>query len=264
MMAGTPEFRDTSRPVVGVICCTRAIGTEAAQAVINRYVLGAMRHAEADALLIPSLPDLVDAGNVVARLDGLLLTGSPSNVAPELYGDGGGDGPFDPARDRMMRRLVDAAAAADKPLFGICRGFQEINVARGGTLRRDLGHTALPHHAPDGVAFEAMFDHLHPVALANGGVLARATGNAEITVNSVHYQGVDRLGDGLSIEAIAPDGQIEAFAGQSGQAPLLAVQWHPEWATDAHADRKTFFHLLGRALRGAGLSELTPMKELKK
>jgi putative glutamine amidotransferase len=259
MMAAPTPFRDTGsrRPVVGIICCTRQIGTEAAQAVINRYVLGAMRHAEADALLIPSLPALLDAGNVVARLDGLLLTGSPSNIAPGEYGDGeDGDGPFDPARDTMMHRLVDAAAAADKPLFGICRGFQEINVARGGTLRRDLGTTALPHHAPVHVDFDAMFDHVHPVALASGGLLASATGATELSVNSVHYQGVDRLGSGLAVEATAPDGQVEAFAGTSGRAPLLAVQWHPEWATDAHEDRRTFFHLLGRALRGAAPEEL--------
>jgi putative glutamine amidotransferase len=150
----------------------------------------------------------------------------------------------------------DAAAAADKPLFGICRGFQEINVARGGTLRRDLGATALPHHAPAHVDFDALFDHVHPVAVASSGLLARANGKTELSVNSVHYQGVDRLGEGLQIEATAPDGQIEAFAGTSGKALLLAVQWHPEWATDAHDDRRTFFHLLGRALRGAAPEEL--------
>jgi putative glutamine amidotransferase len=244
--------------VVGIICCTRTIGTEAAQAVINRYVIAAMRHADADALLIPSLPALIDAGNVIARLDGLLLTGSPSNIAPAHYGEAdAGDGPFDPGRDTVMQRLVAAAAAADKPLFGICRGFQEINVARGGSLRRDLGGTTLPHHAPADVDFDAMFDHHHPVALAENGVLARATGITELNVNSVHYQGVDRIGNGLHVEAVAPDGQIEAFAGTSGRAPLLAVQWHPEWATDVHDDRKTFFNLLGRALRGATPEELS-------
>jgi putative glutamine amidotransferase len=189
MMAVPTPFRDAGarRPVVGVICCTRQIGTEAAQAVINRYVIGAMRHADADALLIPSLPALLDAGNVVARLDGLLLTGSPSNIAPGQYGDAGdGDGPFDPARDAMMHRLVDAAAAADKPLFGICRGFQEINVARGGTLRRDLGATALPHHAPAHVDFDALFDHVHPVALASSGLLARANGTTATVLVRVH------------------------------------------------------------------------------
>lgn len=246
------------RPLLGISCCTRAMGSEHAQAVINRYVVAAMRHAEADAVLIPALPDLVDAANVMARLDGLLLTGSPSNIDATLYGEPGpGDGPFDPGRDAMVAALVAAAAAADKPVFGICRGFQELNVARGGSLRRDLGGTVLPHHAADGVAFDAMFDHCHDVSLTPGGILSAAFGHNSLSVNSVHYQGVDRLGDGLDVEARAPDGQIEAFAGLSGCAPLLAVQWHPEWATDAHDDRRTFFHLLGRALRGASPKDLT-------
>ena len=249
--------RTKARPILGISCCTRRIGSETAQAVIDRYVVAAMRFADCDALLIPALPELADAANIVARLDGLLLTGSPSNVEATRYGDREpGEGPFDPARDAMVAALVAAAAAADRPLFGVCRGLQEINVARSGTLRRDLGATALPHHAPDGTDFAAMFDHVHPVALTDGGTLAGAFGTATLSVNSVHYQGVDRLGAGLAVEAVAPDGQVEAFAGQSGRAPLLAVQWHPEWATEAHADRQTFFHLLGRALRGASLEEL--------
>jgi len=248
-----------SRPVFGIIACNRIVGVETAQAVMNRYVEAAMRYADADAVLIPSLPDLADAANIVARLDGILLTGSPSNVDARLYGDAGaGDGPFDLQRDTTVRQLIAATTAAHRPVFGICRGFQEINVAFGGSLRRDLGTTALPHHASDDTGFDAMFDHLHDVALAPGGVLGRAMKADRLSVNSVHYQGVDRLGAGLSVEARAPDGQIEAVAAIVGGAPLLAVQWHPEWATDDHADRRTFFHLLGRALRGASLEELAP------
>ena len=248
-----------TRPVVGIIACTRRIGTEFAQAAINRYVDAAMRHADADALLIPSLPRLIDAANIVARLDGILLTGSPSNVEPARYGDdAAGDGPFDPARDATAAALIAAAAAARRPVFGVCRGFQEINVAFGGTLRRDLGDAPLPHHAPPSADFAAMFDHQHDVALTPGGVLARAFGGDTATVNSVHFQGVGRLGAGLSVEARAADGQVEAVSAVAGGAPVLAVQWHPEWATDAHADRQMFFTLLGRALRGASLQELVP------
>ncbi len=248
-----------TRPVFGIIACNRTVGIEAAQAVMNRYVEAAMRYADADAVLIPSLPELADAANIVARLDGILLTGSPSNVDARLYGEEtAGDGPFDAARDTTVTRLIAATAAARRPVFGVCRGFQEINVAFGGTLRRDLATTALPHHAADDVGFDAMFDHVHDVALTPGGVLARAINAATLSVNSVHYQGVDRLGTGLMVEARAPDGQIEAVAATLDGAPLLAVQWHPEWATDDHADRQTFFHLLGRALRGARLEELVP------
>ena len=239
-----------SRPVLGIICCTRTVGVEPAQAVMNRYVSAAMRHADCAALLVPALPDLMQASEVVDRLDGVLLTGSPSNLQPSLYGEPEvGDPPFDPGRDAMMAALVQAMLARGKPLFGICRGLQEINVALGGTLTREAG-TQMAHHAPDDVPFMAMFDHRHDVSLVPGGVLARAHGRPSLSVNSVHYQGVARLGSGLSVEAVAPDGMVEAVSACIGNAPVLAVQWHPEWTADSEADAATFFHILGRALRG--------------
>lgn len=244
------------RPVLGIICCNRKVGSEGAQAVMDRYVDAAMRHADAAALLVPAMPGLMRADEVAGRLDGLLLTGSPSNVEPARYGDTeAGAGPFDPARDAMMKALVDAMLALGRPVFGVCRGFQEINVAFGGTLRRDLGQTPLPHHAPDGAAFDDMFSHEHPIDLAPGGILAHAFGRDSITVNSVHYQGVDRLAPDLTAEAHAPDGVVEAVAAHVNGAPVLAVQWHPEWDTDARPDSQTFFHLLGRALRGDPLTQ---------
>lgn len=243
----------SSRPVLGIIACNRLVGSEVAQAVMNRYATAAMRHADCAALIIPALPDYMRAQEIVGRLDGVLLTGTPSNVEPVRYGDDAvGEGPFDPDRDRMMIELVDATIAAQRPLFGICRGFQEINVALGGTLRRDTSASAdlIHHHAPDGVAFDAMFDHRHQVNLVEGGVLARAYDRRSIDVNSVHFQGIGELADGLSVEAHAPDGLIEAFSARPNGAPLLAVQWHPEWATDDNMQSQTYFQLLGRALRG--------------
>lgn len=244
----------SARPVLGIIACNRLVGAEYAQAVMNRYATAAMRHADCAALLIPSLPELMRADEIVGRLDGVLLTGSPSNVEPARYGDETpGAGPFDPDRDRMMRDLVEAVIAAQRPLFGICRGFQDINVALGGTLRRDTATNGelLRHHTPDGTMFDAMFDHRHHVELVEGGMLALAYGASELDVNSVHYQGVGRLADGLSVEARAPDGLVEAFSARPNGAPLLAVQWHPEWAVDGNEESQTYFRLLGRALRGA-------------
>ncbi|MBC7940994.1 MAG: gamma-glutamyl-gamma-aminobutyrate hydrolase family protein, partial [Chitinophagaceae bacterium] len=143
----------------------------ASQSVMTRYVAAAMRYADAAALLIPALPELMQADEIAPRLDALLLTGSPSNMAAERYGEADGDGPFDPGRDTMALGLIDAMLARGRPVFGICRGFQELNVAFGGTLRRDLGAT---HHAPDGAALDAMFAHGHDVALTPGGQLAAA------------------------------------------------------------------------------------------
>ena len=241
-----------ARPVLGVICCQRTVGSEPAQAVMERYVRAAMQYADVAALLIPSLPDLMSAAEVAPRLDGVLLTGTPSNVAPHRYGRAHGDGPFDEGRDEIALAMVNEMIDAAKPVFGICRGFQEINVALGGTLRGDTSTSddLIRHHAPDGVGFDAMFDHRHPVALAEGGMLAATYGKPELDVNSVHYQGIARLADGLTVEARAPDGLVEAYSARPNGAPLLAVQWHPEWGTENDPDSQTYFALLGKALRG--------------
>ncbi len=241
----------TARPVLGIIACNRIVGTEAAQAVMERYIRAAMTYADVAALIVPSLPDLMTATEVAPRLDGVLLTGSPSNVATSRYGETQGDGPFDEARDEIALSMVDRMIEAQKPVFGICRGFQEINVALGGTLRRDTSDSddLIRHHAPDGVAFDAMFDHRHPVELVEGGLLANAYVKPALSVNSVHYQGIGKLADGLSVEARAPDGLIEAYSAHPNGAPLLAVQWHPEWNTENDPDAQTYFRLLGKALR---------------
>lgn len=241
-----------ARPVLGIIACNRMVGTEIAQAVMNRYIRSAMAYADVAALIVPSLPGLMTAAEVAPRLDGILLTGSPSNVATARYGDTDGEGPFDDDRDEIALGLVDRMIDAAKPVFGICRGFQEINVALGGTLRRDTSGSddLIRHHAPDGVSFDAMFDHRHPVELAAGGMLAAAYAKPALNVNSVHYQGIGRLADGLTVEARAPDGLVEAYSARPNGAPLLAVQWHPEWNTENDPDSQTYFHLLGKALRG--------------
>ena len=220
---------------------------------MERYVRAAMRHADVAALIVPSLPDLMSAAEVAPRLDGILLTGSPSNVEPHHYEEEGGEGPFDPGRDAIALALVDRMIDAGRPVFGICRGFQEINVALGGTLRRDTsseGSGLLQHHAPAEAQFGAMFDHLHPVHLTEGGLLASAIGKSEVTVNSVHFQGIGRLAQGLTVEATAPDGLIEGFSARPNGAPVIAVQWHPEWDAARNADSAAFFRLLGRAMRG--------------
>ena len=250
----------TARPVLGIICDNREVGGRPAQIVLDRYVRAAMQYGDVAALLIPSLPDLMSAAEVADRLDGVLMTGSPSNVDPAHYGEEGGpnaaDGPFDPARDELAMALIEEMGAKARPVFGICRGFQEINVALGGTLRRDTSASddLIRHHAPDDAGYREMFEHRHDVSLASGGMLAAAFAKPGLTVNSVHYQGIGTLAPGLEIEATAPDGLVEAYSTRRNGAPLLAVQWHPEWDTDADPDSQTFFRLLGRARRGDPLS----------
>jgi putative glutamine amidotransferase len=245
----------TARPVLGVVCCTRAIDDEPAQLVKNRYVEAAMTYGDVAALLAPSLPGLMSASEVAPRLDGLLLTGSPSNVAPDLYGQGDAtdaEGPFDRNRDTMTADLIKAMLDLGRPVFGVCRGLQELNVAFGGALRRDTSRNPelIAHHAADGATLPQMFEHEHDVSLVEGGLLRREFGRDRLHVNSVHFQGVGRLGDGLTVEALAPDGLVEAVSARINGAPVLAVQWHPEWRTRDNPDSQTYFRLLGRALRG--------------
>ena len=245
------------RPVLGVICCNRSIDGQAGQAVMTRYLNSALRYAEAAGLLIPAMPGLFHAREVAPRIDGLLLTGTPSNLDPKRYGALAEDalGPFDTDRDEMTSELIAAMLDLGKPVFGICRGLQELNVAFGGTLRRDMAEhpDLLRHHAPDGVSFEEMFDHIHPVRLEEDGILTRAYGRDALDIVSVHYQGVDALGAGLRVEARAPDGVIEAVSANVNGAPVLAVQWHPEWKASENPQSQLFFQLLGRALRNEPL-----------
>jgi putative glutamine amidotransferase len=243
----------SARPVVGIVCCARQLGEDIAQAVVERYLAATTTHADCAALLIPARPDLMTAREVAGRIDGLLLTGSPSNVEPKRYGDGSpGNSPFDLGRDAMSLALIEEIIEQKRPIFGICRGFQELNVAFGGTLARDLGETVrqLPHHAPDGATFDAMFAHEHDVSLTPDGVLATSLGRDRLRVNSVHYQGVAKLGLGLTVEATAPDGVIEAFSASPSGAAVLGVQWHPEWNTECDPASVAFFSLFGRTVRG--------------
>ncbi|MDX2274065.1 MAG: gamma-glutamyl-gamma-aminobutyrate hydrolase family protein [Hyphomonadaceae bacterium] len=241
------------RPVLGIIACNRDVEGQAAQAVMTRYAVSALTYADAAALLVPAMPDLMHAREVAPCLDGLLLTGTPSNLDPKRYGVLVDDapGPFDPARDEMTAHLIEAMLDLGKPVFGICRGFQELNVYFGGTLRRDMAESPdlIPHHAPSDASFTEYFSHLHPVTLCEGGILKRAYNRDQLDVVSVHYQGVDKLGKGLTVEALAPDGVVEAISADINGAQILAVQWHPEWRAHENPQSQTFFKLLGRALR---------------
>ncbi len=241
------------RPVLGVISCNRTVESQSAQTVMTRYLVSALKYADTAALLVPAMPELMHAKEVAPRLDGILLTGTPSNLDPKRYGVLVDDapGPFDPGRDEMTAHLIEGMLELGKPVFGICRGFQELNVAFGGTLRRDMADhpDLIPHHAPSDKSFAESFEHVHPVSLEEGGVLKRAYGQDRLDVVSVHYQGVDKLGAGLNVEARAPDGVVEAISADVNGATVLAVQWHPEWKASENPQSQKFFELLGRALR---------------
>lgn len=246
----------TDKPVIGIMACNRTVGVENAHAVMERYVRAATVYGDCHALLIPPIGEGASR-TLTQRLDGLMLTGSPSNLQPHLYGSDSCAGPFDTGRDSVSLAMIECMITIGKPVFGICRGFQEINVVLGGTLRTDVGRGGnglMAHHAPDEASFDAMFDHGHDVTLTQGGVLQGVYGADHMWVNSVHYQGVDRLGEGLAVEAVAPDGLVEAVSANIGGSQLLAVQWHPEWQAERHPQSQSFFRLMGRALRGQSIT----------
>jgi putative glutamine amidotransferase len=241
------------KPLLGVIACNRIVGGEIASSVMRRYLEAAGRYMNASLLVIPSLPDFVDVPRLASMLDGCLLTGSPSNVTAKRYGldDPTAQGPFDEERDEVVFRMVHAMIGAGKPVFGICRGLQEINVTLGGTLRLDLrgGAKVDLHHAPADADQDQTFGYEHEVSLTPGGILASALSKDRIAVNSVHYQGIDRIAQDLKVEATAADGLVEACSAQIGCSTILAVQWHPEWRTASNAQSRAIFEVFGKVLR---------------
>lgn len=241
-----------TKPVLGYICCSRILNNNRpAQAVTEQYLMGTIPYIDAIPMMIPSLPNFLDFDILAKKIDGLLLTGSPSNIAPNLYGEyeNDGIGPFDENRDNVSMKMCDAMLKIGKPVFGICRGFQELNVHFGGTIARDLSIEGRPlkHHSKDGVNYDEMFAHSHDITLY--GHLKEVLQKTTTKVNSVHFQGVKQLGDGLEILAKAPDGIIESFYSEKKGGKVFGVQWHPEWDVKTNEDSAKIFDFMGKILR---------------
>ena len=240
-----------ARPVVLVPACNRQVGPYASHTVGKKYV-DAVRLAGATPLIVPTaLPDELEA--LLDLADGVLLTGSPSNVHPSHFGEAVHDPalPLDPDRDAWTLPLVRLAIARGLPLLAICRGSQEANVALGGTLHQAVQD--LPQHqdhrAPDGQPAAVQYGPAHAVLVEPGGVLARITGLARFEVNSLHGQAVNHLAPGLRVEARAPDGLIEAFSVDPAPGFNLCLQWHPEWQAERNPVSMQVLQAFGQALR---------------
>ena len=181
-----------------------------------------------------------DVADLLPLVDGVLLTGSPSNVEPTHFGEPGLPTEIlDPRRDHLTMALVRAAIGAGSPLFGVCRGLQEINVALGGSLHQQLHAVAglMDHREPADEDLEVQFGERHEVTLAPESAFAEWAGGTRAQVNSLHGQGIKRLGAGLVAEAHAPDGLVEGVRVATAKAFAYGVQWHPEW----HHDRIPFY-----------------------
>ncbi|WP_298281860.1 gamma-glutamyl-gamma-aminobutyrate hydrolase family protein [Acidocella sp.] len=234
-----------SRPsLVGIPACTKLISGYVQHATPARYGAALMAAANAVPVLIPPQGEAMLP--LLERLDGLMFNGSPSNIAPTLYGADYDHTPedHDPARDATTLPLIRAALAMGLPILGICRGLQELNVALGGTLHQQLHNVPgrFDHRGGEG---ERRFALKHGVTLT--GALRRIIGQDEIMVNSLHGQGIDKLAPGLAVEAQAPDGTIEAVRVEAAPGFNIAVQWHPEWEVSAFPDRTSLFAAFGEA-----------------
>lgn len=250
-----------SRPVVIIPCDTKVIEGQTFDAVGRKYSAAVAEVADCQPLLAPLGPSMLDMGALLEIADGILLSGSLSNVHPALYGL---DEPpinekaLDPERDGLTLPLIREALHRKLPLFAICRGFQEINVALGGTLHQSV-HTVegrTDHREPSDVPVEERYGPAHPVRLS--GALRRWIGEDEIIVNSLHWQGIQRLALPLSAEAHAEDGLIEAVRGPAEHPFFFGVQWHPEWQAQNNKASIEIFRRFGDAVRDANSSGRAP------
>ena len=252
-------------PVVGIPCDVKEFDRLLFHAVGEKYIVALSKCAEVFPVLLPVGDEHLDINKVLSLCDGIFLTGSPSNVHPDHYG---GATPresvlLDASRDSYTLPLIRACVERGVPLFCVCRGFQEFNVAFGGTLHQHLRESS----APDGYA--ARFDHragkndplnvqygpAHELSLTSGGFLAslleEEARGGRIKVNSLHSQGVDEPAQCMSIEAVANDGTIEALHIADAPAFAFGVQWHPEWRCWENAVSKRLYGAFGKAVRDA-------------
>lgn len=242
------------KPLVGITCCSKPFGIYGMpnHAASDTYVRAVDAVVGAVPVLLPANGEAADPATLVARLDGIILTGSRSNVQPALYGgpphpEGT---PEDAKRDALTLPLIRAAIAAGVPVLAICRGLQELNVALGGTLHQRLQDLPgrLDHSTPMQPLARLRTAKAHAVSMVAGSWLHRIAGAREIAVNSLHNQGIDRLAPGLVVEGTAPDGTIEAVRVATAAGFAVGVQWHPEYDHETDPISRRIFEAFGDAV----------------
>lgn len=234
----------------------------------ERYVQAAIHAVDALPVLLPAVGPQFDEepamtaalDRLLDSLDGILLSGSPSNVEPRHYGgsDSRPGTAHDPARDATTLPLIRHSIDRGVPLFAICRGLQEVNVALGGTLHQ-LVHEVpgrRDHRSPKASDLDVNYGPAHDIEVLEGGLLERLVGRRRLTVNSLHAQGVDRLAPGARLEAVADDGQVEAFSVPDAPGFVLALQWHPEYRALENPVSMKLFDAFAAACRARALVRL--------
>jgi len=244
---------DMRRPVVGIIANFYMIHDDYPAQATGRMNIDAIADVTgALPVIIPSLPSATDIPALIDTFDGFLFTGGRPNVHPEEYGhkETEAHGTFDRERDRLVLPLIRDCVEAGLPVLGVCRGFQEFNVAYGGTLHPEIRDIPgrMNHRMPPDGTLEEKFALRHEIALTPGGKFSRVFGSDTVMVNSLHGQGIEDAGARIVIEGHAPDGTPEAIHVEGAAGFAMAVQWHPEY--EAHADpvSKPLFEAFGNAV----------------
>ncbi|MBP1804575.1 gamma-glutamyl-gamma-aminobutyrate hydrolase family protein [Rubellimicrobium aerolatum] len=254
-----------ARPVVGIISNSHLLNDQYpahAGAAINSVAVAHV--ADCLPLLIPSDPSLVGVEELLEACDGFLLTGGRPNVHPEEYGEEEtpAHGSFDRSRDAVTLPLIRACVERGQPFLGVCRGFQEVNVAMGGTLHpeiRDLPGRDNHRMPPDGT-LEEKFALRHKVTFTEGGPFHRLMGTREVMTNTLHGQGIKRPGPRIVVDGIAPDGTPEAIHVRGAAGFTLSVQWHPEWNAANDPVSRPLFQAFGAAVHAWAARDLRALR----
>jgi putative glutamine amidotransferase len=241
------------RPLVGLPADTTEKDGFIYHSLGDKYVRALTEVANLEAVMIPNAIDPSNIDGLLAHFDGVLMTGSVSNVHPPHYGEEAtlDHEPYDHHRDAVTLQLIRRVIDRGIPLFCICRGFQELNVAMGGSLETELqrGEGRLDHRAPKSDSIDERYGPRHAIAISKGSLLETMLGKSETMVNTIHRQGIRKLGAGLNVEATAPDGIIEAVSVKGAKAFALGTQWHPEFKAADNPDSVKLFTAFGNAVR---------------
>jgi putative glutamine amidotransferase len=242
-----------SRPIVGIIgnqLTVEGLYLTHAGGVMNSHA--AAEVAGAMPLIIPADPALVSVAELLEICDGFLLTGGRPNIHPSEYGEEETEahGSFDRCRDAITLPLIRACVERGQPFLGICRGFQEVNVAMGGSLHPEIRELPgrMNHRMPPEGSIEEKFALRHPVRFTPGGPFHRLMGLEEVMTNSLHGQGINCPGPRIVIDGTAPDGTAEAIYVEGAEGFTLSVQWHPEWNAGADSVSRPLFAAFGLAM----------------
>ncbi len=243
----------TEKTVIGVPADRRIVDPHPFHMVGEKYLHALIEGSNALPFIIPAFGDSLQTDEILASIDGLLLTGSPSNVEPHHYsGEPSEPGTLhDPNRDSLTLPLARRAFETGVPVLALCRGHQELNVVLGGTLHQKVHEVAgLNNHRenPDD-PLDVQYGPSHSVNLVEGGLLHGLAGTTKVIVNSLHSQGVAKLATGVSVEAVSDDGLIEAFVVDSVPGFALSIQWHPEWQFSKNEFSTAIFKAFGDACR---------------